>query len=76
MIAELKEPRDFPKALSILQCLDLSLYLVAAVVIYFYAGDDVASPALGSANPLISKIAYGIALPTVCAFHQRISFQN
>lgn len=73
MIAELKEPRDFPKALSILQCLDLSLYLVAAIVIYFYAGDEVASPALGSASPLISKIAYGIALPTVSSLTNDLS---
>lgn len=66
MIAELKDPRDFPKALSLLQCIDISIYLVAAVVIYCYAGADVASPALGSASPLIAKITYGIALPTVC----------
>ena len=65
MIAELKDPKDFPKALTLLQCLDISIYLVAAIVIYCYAGDRVASPALGSASPLISKIAYGIALPTV-----------
>lgn len=66
MIAELKNPRDFPKALCLLQCVDISIYLVAAVVIYVYAGADVASPALGSASPLIAKIAYGVALPTVC----------
>jgi hypothetical protein len=65
MIAELKEPRDFPKALTLLQTIDISLYLVAGVVIYYYAGDDVKSPALGSVSPLVSKIAYGVALPTV-----------
>ncbi|OJJ83406.1 uncharacterized protein ASPGLDRAFT_26340 [Aspergillus glaucus CBS 516.65] len=65
VIAELKDPRDFPKALTLLQCIDITLYLVAAVVIYCYAGDSVASPALGSASPLISKIAYGLALPTI-----------
>ncbi|BCR86917.1 uncharacterized protein ACHE_30904A [Aspergillus chevalieri] len=65
VIAELKNPRDFPKALTLLQCIDITLYLVAAVVIYCYAGDSVASPALGSASPLISKIAYGLALPTI-----------
>ena len=65
MIAELNDSKDFPKALTLLQCIDISIYLVAAVVIYCYAGDSVASPALGSASPLTSKIAYGIALPTV-----------
>ncbi|CAG8885792.1 unnamed protein product [Penicillium egyptiacum] len=43
----------------------MTLYIVAAVVIYRYTGADVASPALGSAGLLISRIAYGIALPTV-----------
>lgn len=49
-----------------LQSIDVSLYVTAAVVIYYYVGDNVASPALGSAGPLLSKVAYGIALPTVC----------
>lgn len=64
-MAELKEPRDFPKAICLLQGLDISIYVTAAIVIYRYTGADVSSPALGSAGPLISKIAYGIALPTV-----------
>lgn len=64
-MAELKDPKDFPKALATLQTIDISLYVIAATVIYRYAGADVTSPALGSAGPLISRIAYGIALPTV-----------
>ncbi|KAL3478878.1 transmembrane amino acid transporter protein-domain-containing protein [Aspergillus californicus] len=65
VIAELKEPRDFPKALTLLQTIDISLYLIAGIVIYYFAGADVKSPALGSISPLVSKIAYGIALPTI-----------
>ncbi|OJJ53546.1 hypothetical protein ASPSYDRAFT_187757 [Aspergillus sydowii CBS 593.65] len=65
VIAELKDPKDFPKALTLLQSIDISLYLVAGVVIYYFAGADVESPALGSVNPLVSKVAYGIALPTI-----------
>ncbi|KAJ5957812.1 Amino acid transporter transmembrane [Penicillium viridicatum] len=63
-MAELKDPKDFPKALALLQSIDMTLYIVAAVVIYRFTGADVASPALGSAGLLISRIAYGIALPT------------
>ncbi|KAI9044788.1 neutral amino acid permease [Aspergillus affinis] len=63
--AELQDPRDFPKALCLLQGVDISLYIIAAVVIYRFGGADVASPALGSASPVVSKIAYGIALPTI-----------
>lgn len=65
LMAELRDPYDFPKSLFLLQSIDVSLYLVAAVVIYYYAGPGVESPALGSAGPLLSKISYGIALPTV-----------
>ncbi|KAL2844545.1 transmembrane amino acid transporter protein-domain-containing protein, partial [Aspergillus pseudoustus] len=64
VIAELKEPKEFPKALTLLQSIDISLYLVAGVVIYYYAGADVESPALGSISPVVSKVAYGVALPT------------
>lgn len=41
------------------------MYLIVALVIYCYAGTAVASPALGSTSPLIRKIAYGIATPTI-----------
>jgi hypothetical protein len=64
-ISELKEPREFPKALALLQFCDISLYIVVAVVVYRYGGQDVASPALGAAGPMVKKIAYGIAIPTV-----------
>ncbi|KAL4969342.1 neutral amino acid permease [Aspergillus stella-maris] len=65
LAAELKDPRDFPKGLCLLQGIDICLYLVAAVVIYRFGGADVKSPALGSASPVVSKVAYGIALPTI-----------
>lgn len=41
------------------------MYLLVAVVTYRYAGADVASPALGSTAPVVEKIAYGIAIPTI-----------
>ncbi|KAL4966630.1 transmembrane amino acid transporter protein-domain-containing protein [Aspergillus stella-maris] len=64
-IAELKDPREYPKSLFLLQGTDTILYIVSSVVIYCYAGPNVTSPALGSASPIIGKIAYGIALPTI-----------
>lgn len=48
-----------------LQSIDTSMYLIAAIVIYRYGGKDVASPALGSTGPILRKVAYGIAIPTV-----------
>ncbi|KAL3490543.1 amino acid transporter [Aspergillus germanicus] len=65
IISELREPRDFPKSLALLQSVHMTIYVVAAVVIYCYTGRDVPSPALGAAGPLISRISYGIALPTI-----------
>lgn len=65
LLAEMREPRDFPKALYMLQTFEIIFYTVAAVVIYYYAGQGVTSPALGSAGPILKKVAYGIAIPTV-----------
>ncbi|KAL2041261.1 hypothetical protein N7G274_006206 [Stereocaulon virgatum] len=64
-ISELKDPVQYPKALFLLQGVDTSMYLIVAVVTYRYAGASVASPALGSTSPLLQKIAYGIAIPTI-----------
>ncbi|KAH3916998.1 hypothetical protein HBI56_168250 [Parastagonospora nodorum] len=63
--AELKDPRDFKKALFFEQGIAVTFYMTISVVIYYYAGPLVASPALGSASPLVTKIAFGIALPTI-----------
>ena len=41
------------------------MYIIVAIVTYRYAGTDVASPALGSTSPLLRKLAYGIAIPTI-----------
>ncbi|KAI9926225.1 hypothetical protein MW887_004688 [Aspergillus wentii] len=63
--SELKDVKEFPKSLFMLQGIEICLYIAATVVLYYYAGADVASPALGSASPIVRKVAYGIALPTI-----------
>ncbi|CAI7609789.1 unnamed protein product [Penicillium bialowiezense] len=65
LMAELKNPKDFTKSLCLLQGIDMVLYITASLVIYRYAGSGVTSPALGSASPVVAKVAYGIALPTI-----------
>ncbi|QKX60385.1 uncharacterized protein TRUGW13939_07530 [Talaromyces rugulosus] len=65
LISEMKDPREFPKALCMLQVFEIVLYCVAAMIIYHYVGSDVASPALTSAGPVLKKVAYGIAIPTI-----------
>ncbi|KAL2859507.1 transmembrane amino acid transporter protein-domain-containing protein [Aspergillus pseudodeflectus] len=63
--AELAEPKDFTKALITLQITDTFLYLMAAVVIYYYAGASVRSPAFLSTSPTIAKVAFGTAIGTI-----------
>ena len=48
-----------------LQVVNTVLYLVAALIIYHYVGPNVKSPAISSLNPLMAKIAWGLAIPTV-----------
>jgi hypothetical protein len=61
----MQDPAEFPKSLAMLQIVDTVMYIVTAMVIYCYAGPDVSSPALSSAGPLMKKVAYGLAIPTV-----------
>ncbi|KAI7333070.1 hypothetical protein KC315_g4363 [Hortaea werneckii] len=61
--AEMRDQKEFLKALVVAQTGTTLLYVVIGIVVYYYCGSYVASPALGSAGPLIKKIAYGIALP-------------
>lgn len=39
--------------------------MTISAVIYYYAGPLVTSPALGSASPVVTKIAFGLAIPTI-----------
>lgn len=64
-ISEMKEPEDFTKALILLQVTDTSMYFIVALVCYAYAGQDVLSPALGSAGGAVGKVAWGLAIPTI-----------
>ncbi|KEF58484.1 uncharacterized protein A1O9_06410 [Exophiala aquamarina CBS 119918] len=64
-ISEMKNPKDFPKALVLLQVTDTGMYFLVAMVVYAYGGDDVDSPALGSAGSTLGKVAWGLAIPTI-----------
>ncbi|KAK4461729.1 transmembrane amino acid transporter protein-domain-containing protein [Cladorrhinum samala] len=66
VMSEFKQPNDWPKALMLLQICDTSLYIVASIVIYYYVGPTVPSPALSAAGSLtVRKVIWGIALPTI-----------
>ncbi|KAL4909135.1 hypothetical protein BDW74DRAFT_187465 [Aspergillus multicolor] len=65
--AEMRDPRHFTRALVVSQLVSTLVYIVIGVVVYYYCGTYVASPALGSAGPLIKRISYGVALPGLLA---------
>ena len=61
----MKDPKDFKKAVFMLQGTATVFYLLVACVIYYYGGSTVPAPALSAAPDTIRKIMYGIALPTI-----------
>ncbi|GKU08003.1 n amino acid transport system protein [Fusarium langsethiae] len=61
--AEMREPKHYKKALILCQSVVTIVYIVVGIVVYYYCGTYVASPALGSAGKTIKKISYGLALP-------------
>jgi hypothetical protein len=63
VIGEMRKPRDYNKALFCCQGLVIATYLTIGIVVYYYCGQYLANPALGSAGVMVKKIAYGIALP-------------
>lgn len=63
VIAEMRDPHHYPRALAICQITVTSIYIIVATIVCYFCGSYVASPALGSAGVLIKKVAYGIALP-------------
>ncbi|KAJ5772815.1 hypothetical protein N7457_007711 [Penicillium paradoxum] len=76
LFSELRELKDFPKALALLQMSEMVLYTVAAIVIYAYVGPTVNSPALNSAGTLFRKISYAIATPTVGTLPREFFFSS
>ncbi|KAB8258643.1 transmembrane amino acid transporter protein-domain-containing protein [Aspergillus pseudonomiae] len=67
IVAEMREPRHYTKALAACQIVVTVTYVTIGTVVYYYCGSYVASPALGSAGKLIKQIAYGISLPGLFA---------
>jgi amino acid permease len=61
--SEMRDPRHYTKALVVCQTVISTAYIVVGIVVYYYCGTYVSSPALGSAGPVVKKVAYGIALP-------------
>lgn len=59
----MKDPKLYPRALAICQTVVTVVFLIVSIVVYYFCGSYVTSPALGSAGKTIKKVSYGIALP-------------
>ena len=64
--SEMRVPEKYTQSLLLCQSIVGVTYVVIGVVVYYYCGSFVSSPALGSAGPLLKKICYGLALPGLC----------
>ncbi|KAJ3531669.1 hypothetical protein NM208_g8778 [Fusarium decemcellulare] len=64
-MSEMHTPIDFTKSIVTLGVTEIILYTITGAVIYAFVGQDVQSPALLSASPLVSKVAFGVALPVI-----------
>ncbi|KAF7563408.1 hypothetical protein G7046_g729 [Stylonectria norvegica] len=62
---EMHTPADFVKSIWSLGLIEIAIYTLTGALVYAFVGPDVRSPALLSAGHLISKIAFGIALPVI-----------
>jgi amino acid permease len=61
--SEMRDPTHYNRALIVCQSVVTCFYLAIGIVIYYFCGSYVSSPALGSAGPVVKKVSYGFALP-------------
>lgn len=64
-MAEMHTPKDYVKSIWALGLIEMFIYTVTGALIYAFVGDSVKSPALLSAGSLVSRVAFGIALPVI-----------
>ncbi|KAI0048464.1 hypothetical protein FA95DRAFT_1557963 [Auriscalpium vulgare] len=65
-IAEMKNPRDFPKALWAVTIAEMVVFTLCGALMYHYVGNQyITAPAFGSLQPVYKKIAFSFALPTI-----------
>ena len=63
IVSEMRDPQMYTRSLTICQVTVTVVYIIVGTIMYYFCGSYVASPAIGSAGPLLKKVGYGIALP-------------
>lgn len=65
-IAEMKNPRDFPKALWAVTIAEVVVFTLCGALMYHFVGNQyMTAPAFGSLQPVYKKIAFSFAIPTI-----------
>ncbi|KAJ5682505.1 Amino acid transporter transmembrane [Penicillium macrosclerotiorum] len=62
---EMHTPADYKKSILALGVAEIVIYTLTGALIYAFVGQDVASPALSSLGNVLSRVAFGIALPVI-----------
>ncbi|KAF3766919.1 N amino acid transport system [Cryphonectria parasitica EP155] len=62
---EMHSPKDYIKSIWALGIIEIIIYTLTGALIYAFVGQSVQSPALLSAGPVLSRVAFGIALPVI-----------
>ncbi|KAK0754847.1 N amino acid transport system protein [Schizothecium vesticola] len=65
-IAEMEDPRDFPKALWACTIAEIIVFSIVGGVVYAYTGNQyMTAPAFGSLIPVYKKVAFSFMIPTI-----------
>ncbi|RKF54105.1 N amino acid transport system protein [Golovinomyces cichoracearum] len=62
---EMHTPKDYVKSIWVLGAIEIIIYTVTGAIVFVFVGTDVQSPALLSAGPVLSRVAFGLALPVI-----------
>lgn len=62
---EMHTPKDYIKSTWSVMVIQIFVYTLTGAIIYAFVGQEVQSPALLSAGPVVSRIVFGIALPVI-----------
>ncbi|ETS86274.1 hypothetical protein PFICI_00102 [Pestalotiopsis fici W106-1] len=67
VISEMRQPRHYFRSVYVTMTWIIVSYMVIGMVMYRYAGQWLATPALGSAGPTIKIVSYAISIPGLIA---------
>ncbi|WVO15296.1 hypothetical protein L204_102952 [Cryptococcus depauperatus] len=63
VMGEMRQPKRYNQALYSAQAICTFTYLTIGIVVYYFCGQYISNPALGSAGTIIKKVSYGVAIP-------------